>query len=408
MSSLVISSNLPSHLPTPRSAITRRTCQLVALIFVLSVSSLPGITPQHTCRADEVIAKKNGKQLTLLGDILVEAQDGSLLFRTADGKLWIVESDQVVSKNETTEKVKPLSQTAIGEALLKELPDGFRIYKTKNFVIAYQTEKVYARWVGGLYERLFKGFKSYWERKKKFKLSKPTFPLTAVIFSSRAEYAQYVQRELGSDPGTMVAYYNLMTNRVAMYDLMADQVNPGAQVDNDRGVYEILSNPNSLPMVATVIHEGTHQLMFNSGMQTRFSDTPLWINEGLAMYFETPDMNSTRGWRAIGRVNLLRYRQFRNDLPLRKATALENLISSDDRFKDQETMLAAYAESWALNYYLLNKRSKEYVAYLKHMAKKKPLIYDTAEQRIEEFKKFFGEDLGILDREFVDYILNLK
>lgn len=358
--------------------------------------------------ADEVTIKKNGEEQTLIGKVVVEAQDGGLLFQTRDSALWVIEADQVVSKSQDDGAIEPLTADELGESLLAELPDGFRIYTTEHFVIAYQTEKVYARWVGGLYERLFKGFEKYWESKKKLELEQPQFPLVAIVFGSRAEYARYVQRELGTDPGTMVAYYNLMTNRVAMYDLTADQVQPGTTISNDRRVNQILSSPNSLPMVATVIHEGTHQLMFNRGMQTRFSDTPLWLNEGLAMYFETPDMKSSRGWRAIGRVNPLRFGQFRQDLQTRAPNALTELISHDKRFADAQHSGAAYAESWALNYYLLNRRSDEYVAYLKFMAKKRPLEYDTPEQRLSDFKQFFGEDLNALDREFVGYMLRLN
>ena len=193
-----------------------------------------------------------------------------------------------------------------------------------------------------------------------------------------------------------------------MFDLTASQTRPGEASNNDRRISQILSNPNSLPMVATTIHEGTHQLMFNTGMQTRFSDTPLWINEGLATYFETPDLGNTRGWRAIGRVNYLRFSQFRQDLNTRDRNALVNLIATDNRFQEAEQSLAAYAEAWALNYYLLNKRTKDYVAYLKFMSQKKRLDYGTPEQRVLDFKKFFGDDLNSLDREFVRYMQKLK
>ena len=34
--------------------------------------------------------------------------------------------------------------------------------------------------------------------------------------------------------------------------------------------------------VATIIHEATHQLAYNSGMQRRYADNPMWVSEGLA------------------------------------------------------------------------------------------------------------------------------
>ena len=161
-------------------------------------------------------------------------------------------------------------------------------------------------------------------------------------------------------------------------------------------------------MVATVIHEGTHQLMFNTGMQTRFSDTPLWINEGLAMYFETPDLKSSRGWGIIGNVNPMRLHHFRANLASRAPDSLVSMLSSDKLFQDPDQKLLAYSESWALCYFLLNKHSKPFVEYLKHMSKKEPQKFDSPQQRLDDFKKFFGEDLNALDREFIQYVRKLS
>ena len=258
-------------------------------------------------------------------------------------------------------------------------------------MIAYNTERAYAKWIGGLYERLFKAFITHWDRKRDFELNnKPKYPLVAIVFRSHAEYERFVQAELGQGPGTMVAYYNLLSNRVAMYDLTSGLLPAGVEV-KDRKISEILAAPNSLNMVATVVHEGTHQLMFNTGMQTRMSDTPLWINEGLAMFFETPDLNNSRGWRAIGQVNKPRLHQFRAEFASRGANAFESMLSSDERFKNGETATYAYSEAWSFNYFLLKKHSKKYVEYLKFMAQKRPLEYDTPEQRLADFKQFFGD-----------------
>ena len=134
-----------------------------------------------------------------------------------------------------------------GKALLNDLPDGFKIFESGQFVIAYQTEKSYARWVGGLYTRLYRGFNTYWTKKRKFKLKKPEYPLGVIIFASKAEYDRYVKSDIGIESGTMVAYYNLMTNRVAMYDLTASQLPGGA---NDRRITEVLNLTEIKPTFA--------------------------------------------------------------------------------------------------------------------------------------------------------------
>ena len=250
-----------------------------------------------------------------------------------------------------------------------------------------------------------RGFSSYWARSR-FRPEKPEFPWAVIIFKSRAEYENYLSSELGIVNPGLIAYYNFESNRVAMFDLTADG-SPSAGTSNDpRRINNVLNNPDAIPMVATIIHEGTHQLMFNNGMQTRFSDTPLWINEGLAMYFEVPDLESTRGWGKIGQINFLRLgpvlQYFRN----RPADSLKRMIQSDEAFRDRQA-LDMYAQAWAFNYFLLNRHKEKYVEYLRHLSKKPLLIYDSPDQRLSEFQQFFEQELEDLDREFVQYVRSL-
>ena len=378
-------------------AMRQVTCWRLFLAGILALSVL------DTVQSDELVLVRQGSEEKLQGEILEQAQDGSLLFRTLDARLWIIQADEIKSKIESDDEVVPLTPKQLGQQLLKELPDGFKIHINGDFVIAYNTERAYAQWIGGLYQRLQRGFEKYWQRKK-MKLVDPDYPLAVIIFADKLQYERYLTKELGDLPGVLVAYYNLLNNRVAMYDLTGGQRAPGARPGDDRRIAEVLSNPRAIPMVATVIHEGTHQLMFNMGMQTRFSDTPLWINEGLAMYFETPDLSNPRGWRAIGQINPMRIGRFRQLIGTRDSKSLGTMLSRDTKFRDPNLALDAYAEAWAFNYFLLNKYPEEYVNFLKHMSKKPRLKYDTPETRLNEFLQFFKQDLPALDREFVQYI----
>lgn len=357
--------------------------------------------------ADHLTLLISGKTVELDGEILIEGKDNSLYFREVDGKIWFVEPNQIQNKVDAEEAVEPITKKAIGQRLLKELPQGFRIYETKHYVIAYQNEKAFARWVSGLYEsRLYRAFETFWVKKKKLELTDPQYPLIVIIFGTRAQYQQYVDRELG--PGqTMIAYYNLQTNRVIMYDLTAEQRNPNQPI-NDRNIGLVLQNPAAIPMVATIVHEATHQLIFNRGIQTRFADTPLWLNEGLAMFFEAPDLRSKTGWQTPGRIFERRLIRFRQYLAGRPADSLKTLIMTDSRLRDAESSVDAYAEAWALNHFLLNRYSKQYVQYINHMSDKVVLGEDSPETRLADFQQFLGEDLAKLDKEFVDYVRRLR
>ena len=293
--------------------------------------------------------------------------------------------------------------------MLKELPEGFNIHTTDDYVIAYQTERAYAKWIGNLYQgRLNRHFNKFW-RNRKFglKVEPPKFPLVAVIYATRAEYNAHVQRELQIQSGEMVAYYNLQTNRVTMFDFTAAQL-PAGGANNDRDINRILKGAGAVAMVTTIIHEGTHQLMFNTGLQTRLADTPLWLSEGVAMFFETPDLRSTQGWNGPGRLNKSRLIDLKKSD--RAVDALTQLVSSDDRFKttDRETTLAAYAESWALVHFLINRKPRLFGDYLKMLAEKQQQQAAGDGERLSDFKKFFGDDLEKLDREFIEYVKRLK
>ncbi len=358
-----------------------------------------------SAQADTLVVLRDGKEVSLQGELLQEAQDKSILFQTTDGQLHIFEAGRIVTREPQIEIAPAMTHEEVGEALLAELPDRFKILQTEHYVIAYQTELAYAKWIGDLYEdRLFPEFKKFAKKKLKYKLKDSKFPLVAVVFGSKPAYEAYAQRELGEGIGSMIAHYNQMTNRVAMYDLTFDL---GGGVPGDpRRLDKVLASPTAIPMVATIIHEGTHQLMYNRGMQTRFADGPLWLNEGMANWFETPDLRNGKGWRRPGLVSPLRLGQLKKYLPNRPQNSLESLISSDVRFAG-EGAFDAYAESWALNHFLLKRRTREFRGYLKAVSDKQQGGEVDAATRLKEFKEHFG-DLQKLDRAFQKYIETLR
>ncbi len=163
------------------------------------------------------------------------------------------------------------------------------------------------------------------------KLKEPEFPLVAVIFRDRESYAAHARGEVGKTADSIIGYYSLQSNRMTMYDLTGvEALQAGGQRrGNAAQITALLSQPQAEPLVATIIHEATHQIAFNSGLQTRFADIPLWVSEGIAVYFETPDLTNSKGWKEIGAVNRPRLDRFRDYLTRRPADSLSTLISDD-------------------------------------------------------------------------------
>lgn len=375
--------------------------------FLLFLIAVCGVRP--VMGIDHLVLNRDGKTLRLDGRSMIVAQDGSCMFQTRDGVIWLAAADEVSGLSSDEIPFEAYTSKELAGRLLAELPAGFDVYYTANYVICHNTSRGYALWCGSLLERLHRAFTNSWSRKG-FELTKPEFPLVACVFADKGSYGRFAMPELGDAVDAVDAYYSMRTNRITMYDLsgtesrgkLASRVNSAAKING------ILSSPKAAPMVATIVHEATHQIAFNCGLHQRYSDCPKWFSEGIAMYFETPDLSSSRGWRSIGQVNQLRLRQFREYLSRRPANSLQTLVSEDDRFNDTAKVVDAYAEAWAMTYFLLEQRPKEYVQYLQTLSQKAPQFWDTPEVRWKDFRDAFGPDLNRLEADFQRYLSKLR
>src|SRR4051812_40417576 len=362
--------------------------------------------------AESVTFLLKGKKQTVRGRTVVDAADGGVLFEGVDGVLWLIERNELQGREKLAKPFKPLAPVELSEQILAELPAGFRTYTTPHYVVCYNTSRAYAQWTGSLLERLFKAFTNYWQHQG-FDLHEPEFPLGVVVFADRSSYDQASHEDLPAGPGNIVGFYSLGSNRVNMFDLTGSEVvskQTGAAA-NRRGsmreINQMLSQPAATPLVATVVHEATHQIAFNCGMQTRFADIPLWLCEGMAVYFEAPDLASRSGWQGIGRVNYPRLEKFRANLASWHDGSIEEMLRDSKRFRDPRTALDAYADAWALNYYLIKYQPKAYTAFLKDLAEKRPLIDDDPKHRLTEFRKHFG-DPRRLEQDFLKQMSRVK
>lgn len=357
---------------------------------------------------DRVVLRRDGKEIRIDGRLLVTAKDGGLLVLAQDGVLWAVPPEQQVEHTRDDLPFEPLSREETSKRLLAELPGGFDLHETAHYLICFNTSRAYAQWCGALFERLYQAFSNYWTRRG-LKLSEPEFPLVAIVFAEQRSYIDFSKSELGDAAGSIIGYFSLRTNRMTMYDLTGMEVLSrfGGRRGTSAQINQILARPEALRTVSTIVHEATHQIAFNRGLHARYSDCPLWFSEGIAVYFETPDLSSKKGWSGVGAVNRPRLVRFHEYLRGRPPNSLQTLISGDARFRDPQQSLDAYAEAWALTYYLLRRYQRQYLDYLKMLSEKGPLLPDDPQARLEEFRKAFG-DLEQLDAEFVRYMRAIR
>lgn len=384
---------------------------LVWVISCLQVRATSAACQDETASTDKNVVVRevkfrDGEQLRqVLGEVLVEAVDGGILLQGTDGRQWAIQPEEIENSRDVSEPLKPMTNDEMEKAMLAELPGGFNALRTDHYLIMYNTTKAYSQWTGNLLERLYKAHFAFW-KKKGVELVEPRFPLVAIIFDTKESYREYASKELGDSVDAIIGYYHLQSNRITMFDLTGVEglLPNNAKVSRNVLLNEVLRQPGAERTVATIVHEAFHQLAYNTGLQVRLADNPFWVSEGMAVYFESPDFSSSQGWSTIGKVNQYNLREFSNYLRQRPADSLVTLLSDDQRFRNPATSTAAYAEAWALNYYLLRRRSKEYAEYLTFLAAKPPLGQSDPKVRIEEFKKYFGADLQKFDQQFLNYI----
>jgi hypothetical protein len=352
---------------------------------------------------DYLTIRRDGKERQIEGRVVITAVDGGILLQSRDGVLWAVPPEELVTHTSDEKPFRPMSAQEVSKSLLGQLPRGFDVYQTQHYVILHDTSRAYAQWCGALFERLYGAFRAYWSSKD-FDLPDPEFPLVAVVFADKQSYLKFSADELGNAGESIIGYYSLTSNRMTMYDLTGTDAARGpGRVSTTAQINQILASPEAVRTVSTIVHEATHQIAFNCGMHARLSDCPRAVLEGIAVFCETPDLRSAKGWKGIGTVNRTRLVEFHKYARNRPADSLRTLLASDKRFLDVNKGPEAYAEAWALTYFLIRQHPKQYVAYLKMLSGKKPLMPDKPEVRVEQFEKCFG-DLAKLDTEFLRYM----
>ena len=119
--------------------------------------------PATAQAVDQVTFRRKDQQQDISGKLLVTAKDGGLMLLSADGTLWNIEPEEIVTHTQDAQTFAPLSQADASKKLLAELPAGFESLTTAHYVIGYGTSRAYAQWVGAMYERLYNAFNNYWK-----------------------------------------------------------------------------------------------------------------------------------------------------------------------------------------------------------------------------------------------------
>ena len=310
-------------------------------------------------------------------------------------------------------RFRRLSTASLRDRLQHEFGREFEIRGTEHYLVCARrgTAADYAE----VFEKVYRSFHSYFSTRG-FPIERPEFPLVAVVFPDRRSFVDYARRDGVSVSPGLRGYYLNTTNRVAVFDAHSDRQTSGLRLP---GTPPATGEAGSMPFAAalsgsadleaTIVHETTHQVAFNTGLHSRIGGNPRWVVEGLATAFESPGIRSGGGRRseAASRVNRSRSLWFQDYVAhRRKPQFVESLVATDRLYRS--ATLDFYSQAWALSFFLMETRPQAFNRYLESLGRRDPAASYPAAARLQDFRQAFGNSLDRLETELVRFMARLE
>jgi hypothetical protein len=311
-----------------------------------------------------------------------------MLLLGRDGRLHEFNPKLAKEAQRTSPRFFGYSPSEMKTVLQREFDKRFDVSTTRHYLVVHPRGER-DQWANR-FEELYKRFAHYF-RVRGFSLKEPPYPLVAIVFRDEAEYFSHAKAGgTPMRPGTL-GHYDPLSNRVFLFDVTA----------NASGI-DWSENAD------TIIHEATHQTAYNVGVHKRFTGAPRWLVEGLATMFEAPGVWNARYDHAqADRVNRARLQAFRKYAATRRQPgAIAALLSSDQAFRSDAD--GAYAEAWALSFYLCETQPRQYATYLAKTAERPLFSEYSAAERMADFQDAFGREMKMFDTKFLRYMAEVK
>jgi len=271
------------------------------------------------------------------------ARDVALL--EPSGKIQVFEAGDVSHHRILEDVFQPHTLQQASLELQAELGSEFETVVAGPYVIGAPIGEA-KRWETR-FRALLAGYVRYFEVRG-WPLRNPDFPLTVIVLPTREDFFRIGSKEVGGQKmaSNLAGMYVPRTNRCLLYHISHAK-----------------SSTNWEATEATIVHEAVHQLAYNTGAHERLFEHPLWFVEGLATMFEVPavydsSVHSSTIEARMHQEKLAAIHALGLDA-VRLGAYFQSLIASDDLFRTQPE--AAYALSWALTYYLVERMPRQYL-----------------------------------------------
>jgi hypothetical protein len=398
-------------------------------VAVAAASLLIHVDPVNAAEALPMVELRVGQDI-YEGRIADKGRSWCVLFDRS-GRMHTLNLGAVTKFKRVSSHFSPHSFQTLRTDLLGEFGKGYEVAASRHYLVCAPAGR--ASDYVSVFEETWRRFHMYFAVRG-FEMDEPEFPLIAVILKDHESFSEYARNENAGIGSGILGYYWSTHNRVIMFeDPKMHATAEQRQLSQHRPVSSIFaglggstpisreqlvlttdpwdwafSDPGDLAarsginadLKETMIHEATHQLGYNTKLHNRTGRNPKWIVEGLATVFEAPGMEKARMGRSGKRANEGWLHGFRKFVT---STRPENFLETyirDDRSFDSD-ISNAYAQAWALSFWLIETRPREYAGFLKKMANPEISKSLTAERRVKLFQEAFGSNLRMLDVEML-------
>ncbi|RMD63806.1 MAG: DUF1570 domain-containing protein [Planctomycetota bacterium] len=396
-----------------------------AILAAAQAPAPPSAHAADTLLLGRPVSHEQAKRELTLGDDAV--QQGALAqadahYRLAWGSPQVraAAAQRLWRLHERRDYVLPVPQQQVQETR-RALSSDFSLYETPHFVMLTDASRAAAVKTASLLERTRERFFRVM-RSVAPEAAPPATKLLCVLFADEQAYRDFAREFDRVEAPWVAGYYASVSNRIVLYDdatssavasaleaLEQQRLHAQQQARHARrqGVtmqvsqrdlnqsYErrrrsMLEQARSAA-TEKVVHETTHLLAFNSGVQSRLHSQPFWLTEGLATAFETDRPEQAFGpAQPSPRRQAEAARLLADELPL----PLRELVSlTDVSTVAEERIDALYAASYALFVYLHRRQRRALGRYLAALGSEPP--GEIASQRLLEL---FEDNFGDADR----------
>ncbi|MEX2316292.1 MAG: DUF1570 domain-containing protein [Pirellulales bacterium] len=337
-------------------------------------------------RGDEFMFRARVEGRMLEGKPLSWSSEQIVLLNR-DGQLFDFNPKTATETKKTSPRFFGFTSSEMKSALQQEFGKLFDVSATRHYLVVHPVGER-DQWANR-FEELYKRFTHYF-RVRGFAIKEPPYPLVAIVYRNQDEYYRAAKASgTPLHPGTL-GHYDRNSNRVFLFDSKGETGGDWSQNAD------------------TIIHEATHQTAYNTGIHMRFADRARWVTEGLATMFEARGFwDAHADQTQADRINRGRLAGFQDYVAKRrKPGALLQLISTDNLFRSDVD--GAYAEAWALSFYLCETQPRLYAAYLQKTADRATFSGYTAAERMDDFQDIFGREMKMFEIKFLRYMAEVK